>query len=1616
MSVPGDGDKVPQTGLVDMGDIGFYGDNITPIQPFTLSDLDSFTGNIATGSISEMVLNVTWAQLQPTQGGALTTTAIDDAINLVNKYNEANGTTLGLKLRVWGGYTAPLWAQNIDGPPITINGQRAVDPDNYESQTLGRFWTADYIAAWTSFQNALALAYDGNEVIRGISNTAGAAATDEPFVPLSGAAPISSAPQAPTVNQIAQTQAAGYTDAAQMLTLRAAIADYSQWATTPLDYTMNLFHLQDSGKTSASENFTLAVLQQARNSTRLVQAGNHALNNPLPSSDAFIYYQMAADAALDPAATPGSYQTAAPNNLKKNASQGSFPSWGDYADWPNAIANGVAANAGDIELWDSNTGFLGLSPSQLAFLAATLAAGVPPTTSAPDDGSPLDFIAPAFVTGAPGAIAFSGTNAVLLASTADNAFALTLTSLQGGTLGVTDFYGIVIGPTHGATLSLLGTLPEVNTVLASLTDTLQSGRDVVQVSATNLIGTTVVRDVGVQVSQTGGSSGAGSAGVASSTGTLDSAEQLNGGSILVVGGVQNATVIAGNLEIGGLGNSAMLLAALAPSAYSTASLSIGGALDILSGGTAHFSGALGANTITIDSGGAISGNGTLAASGGGAILNDGTIEAAADTTLGLQQLTVASPLSGSGALIIDPAATLILGYAVGPNQAIQFAQNSIAQFANTPYSPSTLVLLSPDGMKGTISGFSFADSLVLSGITATGVGYSGSTLTVSESSGTHIFTLTGDLAGLTPVFSVAAPGTPAQTTITFVTQTSVGLLPGVVAPPTLSGAVGTPVSVPDVILLMPFPAAPPSDMTVTVKVTAGAGELTAVDGVGLITFGSTITLTGTLGQVERSLQTLTYEGSAAGTDTIVILVEDYAGAGVGAITVYNEAASQTFAWVPASGSFSDPGNWSVGTTPPGGNDIASFGPGTYSVSGDGAVGEILATGTLTLTGQVIAQGSSGVALVVDSGGALTLAGGAVLSAQAQATVGDTGQGLLALMGGALALTGPSAANALVIGEESGSSGTVVNLEQITALGTVVVGGKGNGTLELLGVAASLYDGAADIGQSAGSQGSVIVNGGFWASGQSTPEDTTSGQLTVGDSGIGSLLINGMDGGIAGQVTAFNATIGNNVGSVGSITLDGGELLVANYSATSSTLIVGESGVGSLMIEDGSEVAVGAAQAIMADDNGLLVVGGGAGGNGRIRITGNSTLLVYGDGTVGGEGVGDVAVGQSADDTASFALTGSLAVDTTGHVSLSGSHATLRASEFDVAVGGTVSGAGTLSGLRGGNDTVKLASIDNDGSIMADGGNLLLYGTVTGTGVLLVSSDSTLTLQAAVGQEQIVAFSPNAHVVLNDPTAFEGTIAGFGKGDVLELASIDATSATFANHALTLDTATGPLVLNFAENYSANAFTVQSDGLGGTNVTLTSGGGWGDVHMTTFDGLHYDFQAVGEFVAVRSTTPGNPWQIQIRTQAFYDAASITTELAAALGDARVTFAAGDGANSVRIDGAPDAALHSGVVQNFASGTLAQLSANAYELTWKTGESVSITNQGDWLDWSVALGPNHAPGSVQGLLGGHSGQASDFQLPDGTVLAQPLSNEEILGPFADAWRVAHGSSLWDPASVF
>ena len=209
----------------------------------------------------------------------------------------------------------------------------------------------------------------------------------------------------------------------------------------------------------------------------------------------------------------------------------------------------------------------------------------------------------------------------------------------------------MIGSTSGPSLTLSGSLPLVNTVLAHLTDTLQSGTDVVHIVAADSSGNTAVRDVGVQISSVGGVIRLAAATQRRTARRLRAAARGSG--ILVVGGVQSALVVPGNLDIGAGGINA-LLAALAPSAYSTASLTIGGTLrgperrhrvfHRISWRRRDHDRQRRCDQGRRDPHGLRRQRDRQ---------NNGTIEAAADQTLGLQRLTVTNALSGTGTLIID---------------------------------------------------------------------------------------------------------------------------------------------------------------------------------------------------------------------------------------------------------------------------------------------------------------------------------------------------------------------------------------------------------------------------------------------------------------------------------------------------------------------------------------------------------------------------------------------------------------------------------------------------------------------------------------------------------------------------------------------------------------------------------------------------------------------------------------------------------------------------------------------------------------------------------------------------------------------------------------------------
>jgi len=338
-------EKEPLRSLLDMGDISFYGKDST-VPTFDPAEIEPFAG-----SFGGMIINARWDQLQP---GGPTKLAmgnpIDQALKQVSAFNEAHpDAQIGVKLRVYGGFAAPIWAQMIGGPPIAAEIQHG------RAGTVGRWWDPQYIAAWRDLQTMLASAYDGNPLVREVAVTSCAAATDEPFISFDASG-------------IAALQTAGYTDELQEKCLTGAVTDYEPWTATSIDFTFNPFHRYDSGQTVVDPMFTKTVMALCASAPHCVLS-NHTLNDPLRSADSPVYDEMQVLYSAEPRSATVDFQTAAPCQL----------------DWCGAISNAVTLHASSVELWPGPVlggGFTTLTSAQVANLAEALSHGQMPLASA----------------------------------------------------------------------------------------------------------------------------------------------------------------------------------------------------------------------------------------------------------------------------------------------------------------------------------------------------------------------------------------------------------------------------------------------------------------------------------------------------------------------------------------------------------------------------------------------------------------------------------------------------------------------------------------------------------------------------------------------------------------------------------------------------------------------------------------------------------------------------------------------------------------------------------------------------------------------------------------------------------------------------------------------------------------------------------------------------------------------------------------------------------------------------------------------------------------------------------------------------------------------------------
>lgn len=183
-------------------------------------------------------------------------------------------------------------------------------------------------------------------------------------------------------------------------------------------------------------------------------------------------------------------------------------------------------------------------------------------------------------------------------------------------------------------------------------------------------------------------------------------------------------------------------------------------------------------------------------------------------------------------------------------------------------------------------------------------------------------------------------------------------------------------------------------------------------------------------------------------------------------------------------------------------------------------------------------------------------------------------------------------------------------------------------------------------------------------------------------------------------------------------------------------------------------------------------------------------------------------------------------------------------------------------------------------------------------------------------------------------------------------------------------------------------------------------GTGDPHLTTPDGLHYDFQGHGEFVAFKSSFDDFEMQIRQTDPKKYNLVTITTAIAIKYDNQKICVLS----NPLRI-----------IVNNkllpkgfkFAltpSGGVFSVFSDAINLKTKKGDELIISRIDDkdkyGLDYKVLFSPTRK-NKITGLFGNYDGNPdNDLILKSGAK----VTAENLHTQFAEDWRVTSTSSLF------
>jgi von Willebrand factor type D domain len=312
---------------------------------------------------------------------------------------------------------------------------------------------------------------------------------------------------------------------------------------------------------------------------------------------------------------------------------------------------------------------------------------------------------------------------------------------------------------------------------------------------------------------------------------------------------------------------------------------------------------------------------------------------------------------------------------------------------------------------------------------------------------------------------------------------------------------------------------------------------------------------------------------------------------------------------------------------------------------------------------------------------------------------------------------------------------------------------------------------------------------------------------------------------------------------------------------------------------------------------------------------------------------------------------------------------------------------------------NLATLQLKGTANAGGNDSIIMTTSSGT-VSAANVDSMLGLAAGwKGAEFILVgdccsnqaiFNPGSSIVVHTTVHHGATsqptcvLEGFtGETNNLNLVSTPA-SGTLAS----------PAVISNQSNVTT------------TVASCAPATGFGDTHLTTFNGLLYDFQASGDFVLAQTDTDFTVQNRQVTGKPSWPDAAMNSAVAAKMG--KTTVALCTSPEQLFINGKKVSLRDNRtiVLPDFADVTR---HGNVYVFRGAEGDSVRAeVNAGNPNYINVTVGLGRWPANVRGLLANFKNDPNQLATSEGEPLKNPFSFEQLYHPYAEGWRV-RGASL-------